>query len=68
MADEAAVPAKKPLVEFTNHPKISAAVIAGAVTHLAIAYAKQHGFDMSGYESDIQIVAMGLVGYLVPNS
>ena len=65
MADEAP---KKPTIQFTNHAKVSAAVIAGAVTHLLIGIAKTHGLDLSAYEPDLIVVISGLVGYLTPDA
>jgi len=65
MADEAP---KKSIVEFSNSPKVGAAVVAAAATHLLLAFAKQHGYDITGQEPDILIVVTALIGYLVPHS
>lgn len=64
MADEA--PVKVPFT-LTNHPKISAAIFAGAVTNLVIGIAKmRYGLDLSGMDQDLTLVVMGAVGYIVP--
>jgi hypothetical protein len=67
MADEAPVTPTKVPFSLTNHPKISAAIFAGAVTNLLIGIAKmKYGLDLSGMDQDLTLVVMGAVGYIVP--
>jgi hypothetical protein len=68
MTDTTVTP-KPPLFSVSNHPKVSASVLAGAVASLVLALAKAHwGVDLVGQEANITVVVMGVIGYLVPNS
>lgn len=54
------------LPQLTNHAPVSAAIFAGALSNILIAYFKgKYGLDLAGQESELQLVIMGAVGYLV---
>lgn len=51
------------------HPKVAIAVFAGSVASVLVGIAKtKFGLDLSGYESDIIVMVMGLVGYITPEA
>lgn len=59
----------QPKFSVTNHSKVSAAVFAGAVTSFVLSVAKsKFGIDLSGQESNLTMIVMAVVGYMVPDS
>ena len=50
------------------HPKVSIPIFAGAFASILVGIAKQQGLDLSGYESNIVVIIMGVVGYFVPSA
>ena len=75
MADETqattATPQKKPRinVQFSNSAKVSAAVVAGAITNLLIFFmspwATKNGLDIASQQGNITVVVTAVVGYIV---
>lgn len=50
---------------FSNHAKVSGAVVGGAIASLVISLAEAHGVDLSGQESNITVVVMAAIGYFI---
>lgn len=51
------------------HPKVALSVIAGSLVNLILGFLKaKYQIDLAGYETDLTIVVMGVVGYLAPQS
>ena len=49
---------------LTNHPAVSVALVVGAITNIILTFLKtKWDLDLSGQESNIQLVMMGLAGY-----
>lgn len=68
MAEEEAAVAPKTLDSTSIHPKVGIPAVAGALVATMIGIAKaKWGLDLSGYETNLTIAAMALVGYLVPS-
>lgn len=65
--EESALPAA-PRKATVIHPKVAMSVMGGAVLNLLMGIAKAQGLDLSGYESDLTILVMGLIGYYVPSA
>lgn len=51
------------------HPKVALSVIAGSLVNLILGFLKtKYQIDLAGYETDLTIVVMGIVGYLAPQA
>ena len=60
--------ATNPAAKYELHPKVGMSVLAGALTTVVIGALKSTGLvDLSGYESQITVIVMGVIGYLVPS-
>lgn len=53
---------------LTSHPKVNAAVFAGALSSLVLGTLKARwNIDLAGQESNLMVVVMGAVAYLTPS-
>lgn len=59
-------PVAAPSNALDLHPKVTVAALVGALVNVLIGVAKQHGYDLTGYEGDLVVLFSFAAGYFTP--